>query len=1038
VDATRGVDLQLLGPVRLWVAGRPVGVGVRMQRFVLAVLALEANRLVTTDRLIDLTWPEQPPPTGRRIIQTQISRLRATLAGVGVDTVVRLRSEPAGYLLDGDPHCIDAHRFMELLARAGAADDDTRLAALDQALGLWRGPALAGATDEPTRASLTSHLEEARWTAMEDRLDALLRLGRAEEVIAEAGRLAGEQPFRHRFTGQLMLALHEAGRSVEALATYRQAKQRLADEFGLDPPAELQQLERAVIRNEAPTPDKPVPLPVPRQLPAPAQTFTGRNSELAALEQIHDSSTVVIAAIDGMAGIGKTALAVQAAHRVADRYPDGQLFIDLHGYTQDVEPIQPAEALDHLLRALGIPGTQIPPSLDQRAALYRTRLADRRMLILLDNAATEAQVAPLLPGAPECRVLVTSRQRLAGLDPTHTLSLDTLPTPDAIVLFVQTAGEERLAGQPAEPLAELIQLCGRLPLAIRIAATRLRAHPAWNLSHLVERLRDQQHRLGELEAGQRSITATLDLSYQHLDLDQQQTYRLLGRHPGPDIDPYAAAALLDSTHAHAARMLDQLLDAHLLQEPTPGRYRFHDLIRAHAATTPETEHAALDRLLDHYRHTATAAMDAAYPYEREARPQVPPAHTPSPDLPDPAAAQGWLDTELANLLAVARYASEHGRPAHVLHLSSTLHWHLRTHGRFHDAETLHQQALATAGDQTGQLAALVGLGDIHRLQGRHTQAADHYQQALALAGTTSDRAGEINALHGLGYLHLLQGRHIQAGEAYQRALQLARTIGDRPNEMNALYGLGEIHRLQGRYQQAADHQTQALHIARLAGHHIGELNTLIGLGHIELTQGRYQQAAEHYQQALQLARTTSNHIGEMNVLNGLGHTDRRKGRYQEAVDHYRQALRLARATGHRPGELDALSGIGHAYRHLGRYEQAADHYQQLLTIAKESGSRNGQFEAQQGLGRLQLATNHADAAIAHHERALALASELNQPDDQARAHDGLAHAHHALHNDEQANRHWHRAADILTNLGIDHTDDEETTTAAIRAHLAGR
>jgi DNA-binding SARP family transcriptional activator/Flp pilus assembly protein TadD len=1064
------MDVQLLGPVRLCVAGRPVGVGVRMQRFVLAVLALEANRLVTTDRLIELTWPDRPPATARRIIHTQISRLRATLAGVGVDDRLRLRSEPVGYLIEGDRHGIDVHRFTALLSRAAeAADGATRLAVLDQALGLWRGPALAGATDETTRAALTRHLEEARWTAMEDRLDALLRQGRYEDVIADAGRLAAEHPFRHRFTAQLMLALHHAGRSVDALATYRQARRQLTDEFGLDPPAELQQLELAILRNEpprdadpteppppqmhtvaaastpvpAPSPTTlPGPPPVPRQLPAPPQLFTGRAAELADLDQVRDASTVVVTAIDGMAGIGKTALAVQAAHRLADRYPDGQLFIDLHGYTRDVKPVEPAEALDRILRALGIPGALIPTDLDQRAALYRTRLADQRMLILLDNAATEAQVVPLLPGAPGCLVLVTSRHRLTGMDHTHTLSLDTLPTLEAIALFAQTAGESRLASQPPELLVELVQLCGRLPLALRIAATRLRAHPTWHLSQLVQRLSHQQHRLGELEAGQRSVTAALDLSYQHLSADQQQAYRLLGRHPGPEFDAYATAALLDATLLHGARMLDQLLETHLLQEPTPGRFRFHDLTRAHAASSHETEparHAASDRLLDYYRHTAAAAMDAAYPYERTERPQVPPAHTPVPDLTNPAPASGWLDTELPNLLAAARYATEHGRPVHVLHLSTILHRHLRIRGRYHDAETLHQQALATAhatGDQAGQLTALNGLGDIHWLQGRHTQAADHYQQALQLARTTSNRAGEINALYGLGHIHLLQGRHTQAADHYQQAMQKARTTSNRAGEMNALYGLGEIHRQRGRYQQAADHHRQALQIARTTGHHIGEMNALIGLGHIHLLQGRHTQAADHYRQALQLARTTSNPIGEMNALNGLGHIHRRQGSYQQAADQYRRALQLARTTGHRAGELDALYGLGHIHRRQGRYQQAADHYQQLLTIAQESGVRNWQFEARQGIGRLQLATDHPDAAIASHELALALAGELNQPDDQARAHDGLAHAHYRLNQYEQANRHWHHAVDILTSLGIDHTEDEETTTAAIRAHLA--
>ncbi|MGH3682068.1 MAG: hypothetical protein ACRDT2_17670 [Natronosporangium sp.] len=356
---------------------------------------------------------------------------------------------------------------------------------------------------------------------------------------------------------------------------------------------------------------------MPRQLPAPPQTFIGRIGELAALEQAPAASTVVISAITGMAGIGKTALALHAAHRIADRYPDGQLFIDLHGYTRGAAPIEPAEALDQLLSALGFPGAQIPAGLDQRASLYRTRLADQRLLVVLDNAATEAQVAPLLPAAPGCLVLVTSRRRLAGLDHTRILSLDILPTPDAIALLVRTSGEGRLSGQPDDLLVRLVELCGRLPLAIRIAAVRLRSHPSWALSHLVERLSDRQHRLGELAAGQLSVAAALDLSCQRLSPDQQAAYRLLGLHPGPEFDANAAAALLNAGQVRATLLLDELLEANLLQEPTPGRYRFHDLTRAHAAYAAARDQpqpgraAALERLFDHYRRTAFAAVVAA-------------------------------------------------------------------------------------------------------------------------------------------------------------------------------------------------------------------------------------------------------------------------------------------------------------------------------------------------------------------------------------------------------------------------------------------
>jgi tetratricopeptide (TPR) repeat protein len=561
-------------------------------------------------------------------------------------------------------------------------------------------------------------------------------------------------------------------------------------------------------------------------------------------------------------------------------------------------------------------------------------------------------------------VLVTSRRRLPGLDHTHSVSLDTLPPADAVTLLLHTAGDSRLAGQPSDLVAELVELCGRLPLAIRIAAARLRAHPSWDLAHLVRRLREQQHRLAELAAGQRSMTAALDLSYQDLSANQQRTYRLLGLHPGPDIDPYAAAALLDSPLPEAGQILEQLHEANLVQEPIPGRFRFHDLTRAHAADTAaryETEHGrvqALDRLLDYFRHTAAVATDVAYPHESEHHPQVPPAHRASPALSDPAAALSWLDSELPNLLAAARYATGHDRAADILQLSTILHWHLRTRGPYDDAVTLHEQGLTTA-----------------------------------------------------------------------------RATGHPEAELDALLCLGHIYRLQGRYEQATDYHGRAQHLAHATGQRTGELDALAGLGHTQVLQGRYEQATDHYQQALQLARATGSRHAEQNALAGLGHIHRRQGRHGQAADHYQQALQLARATGSRHAEQNALAGLGSIHALQGRYEQATDDYQRLLDLVHETGSRNWQFEAVQGLGRLEHATGHPDAALAHHRQALALATDLGQPDDQARAYDGLAHAHHALHQPEQARTHWQHALNILTRLGVDHTDDEETTAAAIRAHL---
>jgi DNA-binding SARP family transcriptional activator/tetratricopeptide (TPR) repeat protein len=1002
------IRFRLLGPVTTIVDGRAYSLPRAQTRGLFAYLLLNADRPVSVDAAIDALWRGAEPSTARSQIHAAIATIRRELARVGEPEAIV--GAPFGYQAGIEPERVDALAFGHGLQRA-LADDVVgvdRADRLRKVLAGWGGPPLQDATGAFVEAE-RARLIGLRLTAIEELAEVDLSLGRAVEVAAHLTSLVGEQPLRERLRARLMLALYQCGRAAEALDVFRAGRTILVAELGIEPGPELQSMHERILNRD---PDLTVPAvptgqgpsrPGPRQLPAPAQLFTGRVMELAELDKIHDASTVVITAIDGMAGVGKTALAVQAAHQMIDRYPGGQLFLDLHGYTQGVAPVEPTVALEWMLRSLGVAGDGIPADLDQRAALYRSQLAEQRMVIVLDNAATEEQVQPLLPGAPGCVVLVTSRRRLAGLDQTHVLSLGTLPVADAVVLLRHSADERRMASEPAELLEELVELCGRLPLAIRIAAARLRSHPAWDLEHLVRRLRDQQRRLVELAAGRRSVIAALDLSYQDLDTDQQRTYRRLGLHPGPDIDVYAAAALLDAPLTVAGRLLDELQEAHLLQEPVASRYRFHDLTRAHAARVAAQNQTdgSLDRLLDYYVHTAAAAMDAAYPYERERRPRVPATQTPGPVLSGPALALAWLHDELANLLAAARYATEHEQPTHLLHLSTLLYRHLRTHGHYHDAEMLHQQALTTAratGHKAGELEALVRLGHTHRMQGRSEEALDHHQQAL----------------------------------------RLAVKIGHRPAELDALVGLGTVHRRQGRYGQAVDNLALALQLARAAGDRTGELEALIGLGHICVVRGAYEQATDHFGQALQLARLAGHQGAELDALTGLGYIHRLHGRHEPAADRFQETLRLARAIGSRNGEQQALNGLGWIYRMQGRYEQATEHYQMLLELAHESGNRNWQFEAWQGLGRLYHATGHFDAALTHHSRALALAIELNQPGDQARGHDGLAHAHHALGDGEAAQTHWQHALDILGRLGTDHTDGGETTASAIRAQLARR
>jgi tetratricopeptide (TPR) repeat protein/transcriptional regulator with XRE-family HTH domain len=755
-------------------------------------------------------------------------------------------------------------------------------------------------------------------------------------------------------------------------------------------------------------PSRP-PGAVPRQLPAPPPVFTGRAAESADLERILDTSTVVITSIDGMAGIGKTALAVHAAHRMAGHFPDGQLFLDLHGYTEGVAPVEPADALDRMLRALGVPGDQIPGDLDDRAALYRSRMAGRKVLVLLDNAASEAQVVPLLPGTAGCLVVVTSRRRLVGLDQTRVVSLDVLAQPDAVALFVDAAGDGRTAGVSAEALAEVVELCGRLPLAVRIAAARLRARPAWSVEYLVERLRDQRHRLGELEAGPRRVAAALESSCRDLDPQLRRAYRLLALHPGGQLDRYAAAALLDTDLNDSGRLIEQLVDAHLLQEPAPGRFAFHDLVREHARTTSARDDtvrdrtAAITRLLDLYRHAAAAAMDVAYPRERHRRPNVPPAHTPTPTFPDPVRAGAWIARELPNLVAAARYAAEHGPRHHGSDLGATLHRYLYEHGHGAEAATLHQQALdaaRAAGDGRGEADALVLLGQVHFwFHSRLEQAGELFEHAVATARAGGHDAAEVEALTSLGHVRNLQGARERAAEHFAAARESAARVSDHSIELDALYQLAWYHLWDG--GPAQDEFERCLALARVAGDSDREWLALVGLGQVHRMQDRFERAIECFHQALHTSRA--------------------------ARDQY--------------GTLTALGGLAWTHRRQGRGTQAAGYYQQTLDLAREIGNPNLEYEAVHGLGRLACAAGRPEQALAHFGQALDLATELGQPFGVIQAHDGLAHAHRALNQPEHARRHWQRALDILTDLGLtdlgaDISHGDRVTATAIRTHLS--
>ncbi|HET9256358.1 MAG TPA: tetratricopeptide repeat protein [Pseudonocardiaceae bacterium] len=792
---------------------------------------------------------------------------------------------------------------------------------------------------------------------------------------------------------------------------------------------------------------------VPAQLPADVDRFTGRVRELAELNHAlagtakqtnavgGESTAVAISMISGTAGVGKTALALRWAHRVRGDYPDGQLYVNLRGYDSE-QPMSAGDALAAFLRSLGLAGSEIPLEIDERAAVYRSLLNGRRILVVLDNAATVGQIRPLLPGIASCLVVVTSRDSLAGLvarDGARRLDLDPLPPEDAVTLLRALIGR-RIDTEPGAA-ATLAEQCARLPLALRVAAELAAARPGASLAELVTELSDEHRRLELFDAGgdpRTAVRGVFSWSYRHLPSDAARMFRLIGLHPGTDFDVYAAATLANISLKRAQQLLDLLTRTHLIQLTRSSRYGMHDLLRAYATylaaeEEPEQERrAALTRLFDHYLSTTAAAMDTLVPAPQDRPP--PPTRsdaTPSPLLADPTTARAWLDAERATLTTVTTYTAAHGWPGHATRLATTLYCYLETGGHYLDALSILTHARHAArqtSDPSAEARALTNLGLVYFWQGHYQEATAHHQQALALCREIDDRAGEADALTRLGLVYQQQGSYQQATEHHQQALALFREIGHRDGEANVLDDIGVAYWHQGHYGQAAEHLERALALFREIGHRVGEAHALGYLGLIHQRQGRYGQAAEHLECALALFHEIGHRIGEARALAPLGDVYQHQGRYAEAIEHLERALVLFREVGDRGGEADALALLGGVYQRQGHYEQADDHQQQALALYREIGYPTGEARALNNLGEIRHATGQLREAHIRHTAALALARHIGDRYEQARAHNGLAHAHPATSDSDLACYHWQEALTLYSELGVPDADD-------IRTHL---
>lgn len=677
-----------------------------------------------------------------------------------------------------------------------------------------------------------------------------------------------------------------------------------------------------------------------RGLPSDLSDFTGRAEELSQLlgEQPASSAGPRIVAIDGMAGIGKTALAVHVGHRLSRRYPDGQLFIDLRAHTAGQEPLEPSAALDLLLRQIGIPPERIPAGFRERSALWRSEIAGRKTVIVMDNAAGTDQVAPLLPGGSDSLVLITGRRRLVDLDGVQVLSLDVLPTADAVGLFAAIAAD-RASAEP-EAVLEVVRLCGNLPLAVRIAAARLRHRPSWTVEYLAGRLGEQAGRLAELSTGERSVAAAFEVSYQQLDAGQQRMLRLLAVHPGSDTDVFAAAALADTSAERAEMLLEELLDANVLLQHRIGRYTLHDLLREHARCAGAADRDALARLLGYYEYTAKTAVDLIHPESSRRRPLIAEPTTPTVPLTDATTARAWLDTERANLVAAGCHAADHGLPSAAIRLAAILERYLEIHTAYDDAIALQTTALTASrllGDQEAQARVLSDLAWAHWRLDHHDQAAEYGREALAISCRAGDLLGQARAHNRLGGISYLRGDYTSAHDHFRQEAELGRATGDELSLAASLANIGLALEALGHYDEALEHHYQALHLNRAAGRAIAEAVALENIGTVYIAQGHHDRAREHLTSSLDLSRKLGYRRGEAGALNSLGELARAAGDPVDATALHEAARTMAGELGSRWLRARADHGLARARRDRGHSHAAHEHARAALEFYSELG-----------------------------------------------------------------------------------------------------
>ncbi|MET8120171.1 BTAD domain-containing putative transcriptional regulator [Micromonospora sp. NPDC005189] len=976
----------ILGPLR--VGGGESTVTAGRDRIVLAMLLLRAGRLVPVDELVDAVWEEHPPATARAQLQTCVSRLRRRLAELGLapETIV---TDPAGYGVRTAPTDLDAEAFARGVEAARAAVAGGRLVEarteFRAALALWRGPALGGILSRNVRRRAQA-LDEQRLTALEECVDVELRLGQAAELIEELAESVDRHPLRERLRGQLMLALSSVGRQADALAVYREGRRTYTDELGIEPGAELQELHQRVLAGDLALAGRESPRVAPvRSLPRAIGDFTGRQETLARLvKEVEDGARIQL--IDGMAGSGKTTLAVHVATALADNYPDAQLYLDLHGHSERT-PLTPAAAVATLLRQLGVPAERVPANPEDRLALWRTELAGRRVLVVLDNAATADQVAPLLPNGSQCLILITSRRRLVGVDEGRPSSLPVLDADEAVELLGRVAGVDRVAAEP-EAATEVARRCGHLPLAIRLAGARLAHRPHWRIADLAERLTSRRDPLAELEAGERSVARAFALSYAQVSPAAQRAFRLLGLHPGVRFDTPVAAALTELPLPETQDLLDELVDAHLVEETEPGRYRLHDLVREYARTlVAEPERAderrgGIERLLDHHLHVATAIAR-----ERELsslHTLIVVAEPLRPDLVTLVAAQGraWLDENLAAWTALVRLAETEGFPRYCWQLARAC-WYAQFEGgrldELIETHTIGLRAAEELGDDRAVATMLNYLASAHYRLGDFPESIRVMERSLGIFSQLGLRHEHRKTLGNLGSAYAANFQFRQARECYDAAWTLATRMRDKVALANELNNVTMTLLLWGRHDEALRTARRHLGIAREIGDPRRIGNALGHLGMVRHRMGDVAPAGRLLRVALRFKRELGTRFGEGEVLNEIATMEREAGRPERAADLHRAALVAMTEVGDRIAQCGSRNLLARAILDQGDVTSALNLHRQVLADATKLGSPYELGRALEGIARCLLPTDAA-AARAHLTRALFLFRQIESPD----------------------------------------------------------